>query len=111
MMVNGQPTNLFCITSGTAIHWSLADSSVSFADMRFDPSATPFSKSSLVADANNDVGEAPSATTQSCYNFTITDCPVVSGSCGRADPKVVVNPPGFNKPNAQGKATPPKSQP
>jgi hypothetical protein len=94
---DGNTYTTFCAQPGTPIQWTLSDSS-SFMDVRFANGATPFTQSSVYADANNSsmtltIVQNPG---NSCYAFAVADCPLASGtSCGYADPRVVIYPPAL----------------
>ncbi len=99
LMANGTAYTVFCAKPGTPFEWRVVDAtSTSFADIRFDPNTYPFPKSSILADSVNaasaSISSTPGAT---CYQFAVADCPAVSGagSCGYADPKVVMHPPAL----------------
>jgi len=97
MQLNGQPSKIFCVTKGTWVQWEVVDANAtSFVDVRFDQRIFPFAQSSLQADSVNSVA-AQVTGSGPCYSFAISDCPASAnnGSCGYADPKVVVTPPGF----------------
>lgn len=118
-MMMGNPATavtIFCAKLGTPIQWVAGDAT-SFVDVRFASGSTPFSQSSIMTDSvNQPSGVSTSVINASspCYSFAIASCPLApGGSCGYADPRVVMNPPNLlrhhhHHHNATPATTPPK---
>lgn len=98
MYVNGTQATAFCVSpydqygNRKQVIWQVNDANAtSFFDVRF-AGAAPFTKSSLQGDTANATTAFVQTTSNACYQFAITDCPVASGSaCGYNDPKVVIS--------------------